>query len=337
MLLDSTLLWPLLIGLALLLGFVADRTNLCTVSAVMALLMERDIAVMWGIIRIVLWVMGISLCLNLLMPLSPLSRTAYNFSLVSLLGGLVFGAGAVLNGGCSLQLITRLGRGDLGMIVSIAGLPIGAVAGRLLMAELPAMKPLRAEPSSSLSADWQLLLLGLLGLWMLFELVRVLWRFRVKELGTRLLAPNYDATTSAALLGVGNGLLFSFVGTWMFTYTLIQSLTNLAYPDSDMAMPVAPLLWWLLGAYLLGIFLSAYQSRHHLFQGKPSPLWLRYLLGGTLMGFGAVLVPGGNDMLLLNGIPGLSAHALPAYLAMLVGVTLSLMVMLRFFPDKPSH
>ena len=44
------------------------------------------------------------------------------------------------------------------------------------------------------------------------------------------------------------------------------------------------------------------------------------------MGLGAALVPGGNDVLLLNAIPGLSPHALPAYLAMLAGIGIALIV-----------
>jgi len=38
-------------------------------------------------------------------------------------------------------------------------------------------------------------------------------------------------------------------------------------------------------------------------------------------------------MLLFNGIPGLSLHAFPAYLAMLVGIGMSLAVIMRFCPD----
>jgi hypothetical protein len=45
------------------------------------------------------------------------------------------------------------------------------------------------------------------------------------------------------------------------------------------------------------------------------------------MGLGAALVPGGNDVLLLNAIPGLSPHALPAYLTILAGIAIALMVM----------
>ena len=44
------------------------------------------------------------------------------------------------------------------------------------------------------------------------------------------------------------------------------------------------------------------------------------------MGLGAALVHGGNDELLLNAIPGLSPHAVPAYLAMLAEIWFTLLV-----------
>lgn len=44
----------------------------------------------------------------------------------------------------------------------------------------------------------------------------------------------------------------------------------------------------------------------------------------------AAVVPGGNDTLILHGIPSLSAHAIPAYLAMLAGVAVAMAVLQRF-------
>jgi len=44
------------------------------------------------------------------------------------------------------------------------------------------------------------------------------------------------------------------------------------------------------------------------------------------MGLGAALISGGNDVLLLNAIPRLTPHALPAYLAMLGRIAMALMV-----------
>ena len=53
---------------------------------------------------------------------------------------------------------------------------------------------------------------------------------------------------------------------------------------------------------------------------------LRNLLGGILMGLGATLIPGGNDALILHGIPGGSPHALPAYAALLIGTAIGLLI-----------
>ena len=38
------------------------------------------------------------------------------------------------------------------------------------------------------------------------------------------------------------------------------------------------------------------------------------------MGLGAAVIPGGNDALILYGIPSLSPHALPSYVALVAGI-----------------
>ncbi len=54
------------------------------------------------------------------------------------------------------------------------------------------------------------------------------------------------------------------------------------------------------------------------------------------MGLGAAMIPGGNDVLiLLHGIPSLSPHAVPAFLAMLVGIAVSLMGMRGLGRETP--
>ncbi len=41
---------------------------------------------------------------------------------------------------------------------------------------------------------------------------------------------------------------------------------------------------------------------------------------------GAGLARGGNDVLLLHGIPGLSPHALPVFTAMILGIAVALFI-----------
>lgn len=52
--------------------------------------------------------------------------------------------------------------------------------------------------------------------------------------------------------------------------------------------------------------------------------WLRHVAGGLLMGSGAAMVPGGNDTLLLGGLPTITVAAFAGYSSMLVGIALVL-------------
>ena len=328
------LIWPVLFLLAMLTGFVADRTNLCTVSAVAEIMTERRVYTLGNITKIVLWILAITTLIDFFFDVTPMNDDRFTLGWMSLGGGLIFGAGAALNGGCSLQTITRLGRGNLGVILSVAGMPLGAALARVLLIRFPELLPTREAEPLVLPDAAQLTLVVLSCLLILWESARLTRGYRLSQWRARLLAADYQPASSAALLGIANGTLFSLVGTWMFTYTLIQSLTNAFYPDSVLYRAIPVQLWWLLGAYLLGITVSAIHSRHALLQTTPEPMWIRYFFGGVLMGLGASLVPGGNDMLLFNGIPGLSVHALPAYLAMLLGIGLALAVIMKFFPDQ---
>ena len=47
------------------------------------------------------------------------------------------------------------------------------------------------------------------------------------------------------------------------------------------------------------------------------------------MGLGAGAIPGGNDALLLTGLPTLSAWAIAIYLMLVAGVAMTLLVMTR--------
>ena len=89
-----------------------------------------------------------------------------------------------------------------------------------------------------------------------------------------------------------------------------------------------PLSRWLLFAALItGVGLSAWQGHRFFWQWRPHRRWAAYGAGGVLMGLGAAMIPGGNDVLILHGIPFLSPHAIPAFLAMLGGIAMSLMSM----------
>ena len=55
-----TLIWPVLFLVALLMGFVADRTNWCTASAVAEIMTEGRAYILWRVTKTVLWIIGIT-------------------------------------------------------------------------------------------------------------------------------------------------------------------------------------------------------------------------------------------------------------------------------------
>ena len=85
---------------------------------------------------------------------------------------------------------------------------------------------------------------------------------------------------------------------------------------------------WLFVALLSGAIFSAASSRQFVFSFA-GDTWIRNVAGGLLMGFGAMMVPGGNAALILHDLPSVSLKALLAYLAMVVGIALTLMAMGR--------
>ena len=85
--------------------------------------------------------------------------------------------------------------------------------------------------------------------------------------------------------------------------------------------------WGLFVAVVAGAVASAWQKGTFHLDWRPSLLWLQDFTGGLLMGIGAGMTPGGNDVLVLHSIPQLSAHALPAYLAMTAGIAMVLIGM----------
>lgn len=60
-------------------------------------------------------------------------------------------------------------------------------------------------------------------------------------------------------------------------------------------------------------------------------------MGGTLMGIGAALLPGGNDTLLLTALLSLSVFALASYAALLAGIASALVVLRRARQDVPRQ
>src|SRR5215467_13582827 len=160
----------LAIVLAFILGFASHRASICTVRAVAEVMSSRggstfasvDPSMLWvwkmgwflssrrasmfaSVGRSVLWVWVVALPFFWLMPSAATGIAGWQLTGMAVLGGLSFGLGAAINGGCAYSTMTRLVDGNGRMLAAIAGFAGGvfaftALAGANLLAR-PAPAP----------------------------------------------------------------------------------------------------------------------------------------------------------------------------------------------------
>jgi len=310
--------------LAAVIGFAVHRASLCNVKAVAELLTSKRAHMLGSFFKTMLWVIAVTFVIEFFFhPVSARPLQLWGFSLRALVGGFVFGVGAAINGGCALGTLGRLGSGELRMLFTMLGLVVGLFGGGYAQVRewLPA--PEGVDLGLSMSPVLVIVVTAILFLWVLWELWR-LWRKRDPSSTWReqVLSPGYRLSTAALLLGIANGILFTFFGSWAYTRTARTAVNHVV-----MGRPgPEPLYWFLFAALIAGVLFSSLTNKSFALDPRFRLDWLLNLLGGILMGLGVTLTPGGNDVLILHTIPGGSPHALPAYGALLVGTAAGLIV-----------
>lgn len=286
-------------GLILLLVFVAgyavQRGSTCAVAAVHALVEEgrgeRFLSfLLCAAIALAVMAVGALLGWN-----SFGHYPGSSAGLAPIAGGLLFGLGAWLNGRCAFGTIARLGGGEAARLGTLAGFFGGfALADR---ADLPAPTPDLASPLISANTAW--------------VLAGALAAATLLALATRGSASSneWSPLRSMGLIGLINGTLLVIAAGWPYTNLLMDLATSSGMEILWRSlMALVFILGSLSGALLGGTFRAA--------AGAPG-LWARTLAGGMLMGVGATLVPGGNDTMLLVGMPLLLLNFVLAYAAMI--------------------
>jgi uncharacterized membrane protein YedE/YeeE len=306
--------------LAGLLGFAVHRSGLCNVRTVAEIISTHRAYMMASGLKAVLWVMAVSLPILLFFPTIAAPVRGYAITFAAILGGFLFGVGAAINGGCAFSTLGHLANGNLWMFLTLLGFCIG-VSGLSIAA--PTAGPSQVIPPLLLETPSPLILAILVLLWLLgfYEISR-LWRSRAKGRGLKhqLFSKYYRLSTAALILGCSGGLLYVLHDSWNYTNVLKQQIRSLWHVAEQ---PMAINLFLFL-ALFLGMCISAFQRGSMRLRWKRVQIWPRHLIGGVLMGTGAVLIPGGNDTLLLKSLPGLSPHAIPSYAALLIGVAVTL-------------
>lgn len=289
--------------LAFVVGFCIQRASVCAVRATEQWVYHRRTSRLRAFFSAAAWSGLVILPLAWLFPRSAMLAEDAPVTWIVLVGGALFGIGAALNGACALGTVAQLTRGRTDYLATLAGITLGAMAAIRIGVHSEA-----TIPSILSKPNW----LGLAAL-VAFGAVAVPVIQHMRRIGQ---SPRRRLTTvlSFAALGVCGGILTGTAGAWNYT-SLLAGAAELAIGPAPPQFYMVALVCTvaLLGG---GISAAIRLRRFTLTAPRAWPCAAR-LVGGTTMGVAAMMIPGGNDMLLLSGLPSLSVNAWVAYAAMM--------------------
>ncbi len=296
------------VALALLMGFAIQRGGTCTVAALEEVLHKRRWTRLHALLEASLWVLGGLVLLRAFHHL-PQVPMGYPLHWHAALGGALLGLGALINGGCVFGVVARIGSGHWAWLATPPGFLLGYAGMDLWAGAVPAMPV--AVPV------WlQDIPPGLAVLAVTLALLRVAWLAWRGGGHWNRIERSWSPHLATIVIGIVFLLLFVNVGAWAYTDVLAELATG-RFMQLGLRGLLLPALF--AGALYGGWTAGLWQHRW------PNLITLaRCFCGGMLMGAGSGLVPGGNDSLILFGMPLLWPNAWLAFASMCLVVVLAL-------------
>ena len=241
-----------------------------------------------------------------------------------LAGATLLGIGAVVNDVCLFGTLSRISKGELRFLAVPVGLAHGfALAEFADLRGTVAAAPNRLEQPSTAGYA------AVAGFGVLFGSA---W-FWLRRSGDAATSHRWTLRTAMTVLGIGGALLFAMAPGWTYAEELKRDIAL----RPVMVMFGAGAIGWtatgLAVATLAGAFAAGVVARHFRYQRPDARGIARSLSGGALMAVGAVLVPGGNDTLLLWSLPAATVSGLLAYGTM-TGVVFALLAIPCWWPFR---
>lgn len=306
-----------------LMGYAIQRGATCTVAAMDEVVRKRSLNRLGSMVEASLWVGGGLLMVQVLhLPLGVMAGYAVTYATV--VGAALLGFGAYLNGACVFGAIARLGSGEWAYVAT----PLGFYAGCVTFPQVfPFVAHHKLPPESAVlhAPPWVALPFGAFMLWRLarplfeaFAAPAAPERALLLRLGRGLAVRVWSPHAATTMIGVTFFVMLLLVGSWAYTDVLAELARGMATDlGARCLLAVALLAGAMLGGYTAG-------------RWRSSPLSIgqlsKCLSGGLLMGWGSLLIPGGNDGLILIGMPLLWSYAWVAFLTMCIVIGAALIV-----------
>jgi len=283
-------------------GYTAQITGLCMVRGVSDWMRGRRLR-LTAIVMAGFW---IYLFTPLIAYYDRPFLNVYAFHWTIPLGGLIFGVGAAINGACSISTATRLGSGDLRMLLTM----IGWLAGWVMLILL------QVEPDLNRSIFQPGLVPWFAASALVLASVLVYWRFRRR----------WRMWSGIMLVGIFAGALFLYEPAWSPSDFVRDAGLKVMGGDSPAPSILRAML---LVAMLVGMGAGAWRFNRFRWRLPVAGDVSKYLGCGVLMGLGSALALGGNDYQLLLALPALSMAGVSALSGMLAGIWLGVKLLAK--------
>lgn len=300
-----------LVALAILLattvGFATQRGSICTVMAVKYMVTRGDPRRFLALLACSIWSLATLIITYLLGAHSFDHHYTYSPGVLAALGGALFGAGSIANGACAFGSIARLGGGDLAFVAT----PVGFVIGAALISQIAPIPD--GLPVNDVIPENVFPIAGIIvGAFIAFSAYHALRIVKNFKGAIRVItAKRWRPFFAVAVIGVLNTFLAVVVVHWPYTSLLIDFASE-GYSDQGV-------LKLILAIFLLGGAVAGAATAGRFSISIPGVgAFIKKIPAGMIMGAGAFLIPGGNDALVLSGLPLLQPYAFIAYAAMAV-------------------
>lgn len=294
-------------ALVALAGFATQRGTICAVQAGRDVVERRSWARFVSFLECAAWSALILIAATLTGSLAFAHATAYEPGLIPVIGGAVFGLGALVNGACAFGSVARLAGGDL----SYLAMPPAFLLGAILAVDRWSPEPLLVDPKE-ISIAAILIVLAPFALWRVITAIKAARRRGAVQ---SLRQPVWRPAFAVFVIASVNAGAMLLVGPWPFTSLLLDVAREGMGELVRMGLAMA----FVLGAIAGGLTAKRFRLLYPDLTGLG-----RRLAGGALMGIGAALIPGGNDRLVLVDLPLLHVHGILAYGAMAVAILIGL-------------
>jgi len=279
----------LLAVLGFALGFAINHGSICTVIATRELVSEKRPARFIALVECAVW----AALVYAILETPPTMQRGWSPLVYLVPAAILFGVGTYVNGACVFGSVGHFGNGEIEFI-----LPFLGIAAVFSIGPLSGLALDRPSISAPLPLGPVLLTIALLAILAL----RLGVSFRSESNFRRL-------TLSMGAIGV----------TFTILAILAPQFSIAASVGSIISIPAAGAV---IAVCLFGGSLVSARLRKRRFTLKWPTIQgiARRTLGGILMGVGALLIPGGNDALLMIGFPMGAWQAALAYLLLVAAL-----------------